>query len=299
MTQDNNDPLAERLRAALAKIGRGHKAWMQGREQWVDGTLELAAVIADSRKQYPDHNTFSRWLERQGLAKMSKDDRAALLNIAAADQVAMRQELLASTSISWIMIWRNHRLAAPSKRPSKGPLSRESHRSGSARRKRAARIPDVMRDDWVRPVRPVVAIKGLTPKEVDPDYDGDYIKHTAKYGPVQLHTKAEIEESKRQEALQNWLGAIASHVRTAEALLACALPDPEMLAKWLKAPSKAAKMRAWQEILMRAEASIGAGGEEQLLHALDTLAASGLTVQPLEEPKALPEPANDGHGYEH
>src|SRR5262245_24821921 len=92
-----------------------------------EGTLELAAVLADERKLMPDHREFSRWLERNGLAKIDAHDRAALIGMAA-DLVTAREMLNKTQRTSWREIWRNERPATFDS-PAKGrqaPAKRKS-----------------------------------------------------------------------------------------------------------------------------------------------------------------------------
>jgi hypothetical protein len=232
------DALAERYRAACNKA-------YQGREQWIEGTLELAAVLVEARNRYPDHRAFSAWVERNALPQINKNDRTALLGMG--EDVAAARVLLVTakgSSVDWI--WRNRpNRTLPS--PRKGVISPGARASGHKQRQRAKRIPDVMRE---RPVRPIVAIKGLTREEVDPDFQGDAIAFAAEYGPVTLHTKAEIKENKRQDELQKWLGAAANAAKAADAF--AALPRPAALDDWLEKPGKAAKKSGWQDSFERA-----------------------------------------------
>jgi hypothetical protein len=87
---------------------------------------------------------------------------------------------------------------------------------------------------------------GLTPEQVDPDFKGTALEFATKYGHVNLHTKAEIEDNKRKEALAAWLGAMADHERTGRAMLAAlAAVEPATLQEWMSKPSKAEKLRTW------------------------------------------------------
>lgn len=225
------DVLAERYRAAFDKV-KG------GREQWIEGTLELALVILEARKQPEllDHKAFSRWLERNGLQKISEGDRAALINMAK-DPIATRKLLEQSKGFSWEWIWRN----SPQRTSQRAQASQP--RPVSHRTRRERRVPDVMRDD---PPRKQLSEMFLTPEQVDPDFKGTPLEFTTKYGHVLLHTKDQIEQTKRQEALMAWIGAVADHAQTARAMLAAlANVDPVTLAEWTSKPAKAEKLRVW------------------------------------------------------
>jgi hypothetical protein len=86
----------------------------------------------------------------------------------------------------------------------------------------------------------------LTPEQVDPDFKGTPLEFTTKYGHVLLHTKDQIEQTKRQEALMTWIGAVADHAQTARAMLsALANVDRVTIVEWTSKPSKAEKLRTW------------------------------------------------------
>jgi hypothetical protein len=236
------DVLAERYRAAYDKM-------QGGREQWIEGTLELAVVVAEARKKLPDHRGYSLWLQRHELEQMHPNDRAALVGFSK-DLEAARKLLEQTSGISWRVIWEA--------RPNKAQLTltkigrgqiptfrRRDEQSGASRRKR---VPDVMRDEPPPPPKPTKQLSEmfLTPEQVDPDFKGTPLQFTTKYGHVLLHTKEQIEQHKRQETLMAWLGTMADLERIARAMLtALANVDPSALAEWTSKPSKAEKLRAW------------------------------------------------------
>jgi len=265
------DVLAARHRAAWDKT-------QHGRAEWIEGTLELAAVLAEERKLMPDHREFSRWLERNGLASISHQDRAALIGMAS-DLVATREMLEKSTRSSWREIWQHERPAtftgtgkgrpAPGKRKSKterqliekvlnlhctrgfsydetaaelgltkGQVAGIVFRNGNTNNKPPAPPPK-------RWEGPGLDSKSLTREQVDPDFKGDAVQFATKYGHVLLHTKAEIEENKRQEILRVWLAAVTDHQQSARALANAQAPDPDTLRQWLTKPGKAERLQAW------------------------------------------------------
>ena len=239
------DVLAGRYRAAFDKI----KA---GREQWIEGTLELAAVIKEARRRLPADQDFSRWIERNDLRKINKDARGALLHFAA-DPIAARALLENTTRNSWEMIWRESKGKLPNRL--RVPSAQNPRTSSVFRRtRRERRIPDVMQDK--PPPRPAPILKSLTREQVDPDFKGTPLQFATKYGHVNLHTKEEIEHNKRQEALSVWLGAVSEFERTGRAALtALAAIDPATLDEWMAKPAKVEKFRAWcKSILLAHEA---------------------------------------------
>jgi hypothetical protein len=234
------DVLAVRYRAAFDKT----KA---GRAQWIEGTLELAVTVRDSRIDFPDHRAFSQWLERNGLQTISKDNRTALLWMAN-DQEAVRKLLEQTSLLSWDTIYRRHAKRTLRVSPKGEQQAVRGRLSGSAQRKRAQRIPDVMRDDQPPPppVRKAVILKGLTREQIDPDFKGTATEFATKHGHVNLHTKDQLEHHKRQETLSAWLGAMADHQRTARALLtAAAALDPAVVQEWRRKPGKAERLQVW------------------------------------------------------
>jgi hypothetical protein len=271
------DMLAERYRAAFTKLEGG-------RAQWIEGTLELAVVVAEARIDYPDHRAFSHWLSHHGLEHLHPNDCMALKGFSR-DLQAARKMLEESKSTSWRTIWEKQPKRTLTKN-GKGPLS---HQSGSSKRKRAAVIPYVMRDDYVPgarppasdpprsfqrrerapvhnpppPVRKGVNLKSLTREQVDPDFKGTHLEFVTKYGHVNLHTKEQIEHNKRQEELMAWLGTVSDHERTARAMLAATV-DPATLREWMsKSATKAEKMQAWRDSIKRACESLLAADHDQ------------------------------------
>jgi hypothetical protein len=239
------DVLAERYRAAFTKM-------QIGREQWIEATLELASVVAEARKKLLDHREYSRWLERNELQPLRPNDRIALCGFAK-DLSAARKLLETAMGTSWQWIWEN-RPNKPQRtptRPGKGTLqpdrsrNRRKHITGSQHRNQ---VPDVMRDDPPPPPKPTKQLSEmfLTPEQVDPDFKGTPLQFTTKYGHVLLHTKEQIEQHKRQDALMAWLGMMADLERVARTMLsAFANVDPSALAEWISKPSKAEKLCAW------------------------------------------------------
>lgn len=263
---DALDVLALRYRAALDKT-KG------GRAQWIDGTLELAVVVAEVRIDYPDHRTFSRWLEKYGFEQFHPNDISALVGFSK-DPQAARKLLENSKSISWRVIWekRPKRESGTPTKIGKGTNSARGHLSGSDQRKRKREpiIPTVMREDYVpgirarteppsarrrqqavqndpppaRPERKGVILTALTREQVDPDFVGTPLEFATKYGHVNLQTKQQIEHHKNQEELMAWLAAVSDFEKAARAFNA-ASPDQDTLRKWLAKPGKTEKLGAW------------------------------------------------------
>jgi hypothetical protein len=286
------DALADRYRGAFEKIANGQRQIKAGRTQlkegralWIEGTLELAVVVTEARIDYPDHQAFSRWLSRYGLEHMHPNDCMALKGFSR-DLQATRKLLEESNSFSWRGIWEKQnkgRKYGPYQigkgRNSSSSAQTQHDASGSAKRKRAAVIPSVMRDDYVPgmrepdvdpprssrrrerapvqdspppPVRKAVNLKGLTREQVDPDFKGTHLEFITEYGHVNLQTKQQIEHHRQQDVLMAWVGLVSDHANTARLLLAAAAVDPATLHEWMAKPGKAAKLRAWCDSAERA-----------------------------------------------
>jgi hypothetical protein len=264
------DVLAARHRAAWDRT-------QAGRQEWIEGTLELAAVLAEERKLLPADQDFSHWLERNGLAEINDHDRAALIGMAG-DLVAARTMLEQTQRTSWQHIWANERPARVAH--VSNPQQASQKRKSKTERQIIDRVLDlnnrgytydqtaaelgltkgkvagiVYRNDKAAsksaaPREPShytgyqgLDGKTLTREQVDPDFKGDSVQFAAKYGHVLLHTKAQIADNKQQEVLSAWLGAVSDCQKTARALAEAALPDRETLRQYLAKPGKAETLR--------------------------------------------------------
>jgi hypothetical protein len=67
--------MAQRIRVAYERAERG-------RQEWIEGTLELSVALAETRARFPADRDFSRWLSDNELDKIGRDDRAALIAMA-------------------------------------------------------------------------------------------------------------------------------------------------------------------------------------------------------------------------
>jgi hypothetical protein len=90
--------LADKIRAAFARTEHG-------RQEWIDGTLELATALSEARERFQkDDRKFSVWLAENDLDAIGKNDRAALISMA--DQAITKQVLQETKRSSWFWIWR-------------------------------------------------------------------------------------------------------------------------------------------------------------------------------------------------
>lgn len=249
------DVLATRYRIAFNKT-------QTSREQWIEGTLELASIMLEARELLPVHTEFNHWMVRNQLVYLHPNERMALIGmgeLARRNPTAIRKLLEENISLTWRTIWEKkaNKLKPALTRTGRGGFSRTS---GSSYRKRRNRIPDAMRDDSDQPSKPSAAKSrlverkpfnagkddGLTREQVDPDFKGTSTEFISKYGHVHLHTKQEIEQHKQQEKLAMLLGAMTQHARTARDLITAFTDiDADTLRAWQQKNGKAEKWQAW------------------------------------------------------
>jgi hypothetical protein len=90
--------LAERIKASYENA-------VKDRNEWVSGTLELAANLDEARARFPSEIDFGVWLAQNELDWLGKGDRAALLGMAN-DLDVTRIVLEETKSASLRVIWR-------------------------------------------------------------------------------------------------------------------------------------------------------------------------------------------------
>lgn len=102
--------IAERIRAAYDRT-------QHGRQEWIEGTLELAVALADGRERFPADRQFSIWLAENDLDVISHDSRAALLNMAVVPNILRDVLTEQEAELEPITVWRKtqHRFRQPSK----------------------------------------------------------------------------------------------------------------------------------------------------------------------------------------
>jgi len=246
----NNGDLTAARYAAAAQHLHGD------REQWVAATLELIGLARVLRSRYPDYASFSQWLDRNSLPQIKRGDFKALMAFAqlpGSEAVALLDQ---ARGRSWEWIWRfSPQRAAERGAPAAKPWKHPPPLIGERPRLRGG-IPDVMREaEGEEPAAPPPApppvrerkapiLRGLTRAEVDPDFTGDAVDFAAKYGPVSLHTKGELEAARKAETLTKWLRTMVELERAGRAMIA-ALRTVELdtLAKWTG--RKGDRFEAW------------------------------------------------------
>jgi|HubBroStandDraft_6_1064221.scaffolds.fasta_scaffold118412_2 hypothetical protein len=91
------DQMVGRIRAAYDRT-------QQGQREWVAGTLELAALLAEARERFPANREFHYWLSAK-CEFLTPDNRAALIGLGQNIELA-RRTLMQTQSFSWRLIWR-------------------------------------------------------------------------------------------------------------------------------------------------------------------------------------------------
>lgn len=272
-------------------VARHRAAWnktQHGRQEWIEGTLELAAVLAEEKKLIPATQDFSRWLERNGLAKIDKNVRAALIAMAR-DLTVTRAALEKTERSNWRHIWEKEMQPSVShvanSRPvtakrktrterqtidkvlnlngrgysfdetaaelglTKGQVAGIVFRNGNSNSKPTTSSPKRWEGKGLDR-------KTLTREQVDPDFKGTAVEFATEYGHVLLHTKTELEENKRQEALRVWLATVTDHQQTGRAIVKAEAPNPDTLRQWLAKPGKAGRLQQWLAVIETAYLNI-------------------------------------------
>lgn len=93
----------------INRIISAYQRTQNSRSEWIDATLDLAQALADARALKASDQDFGYWLDQNGFTYIGKNDRAALIGMAA-DLVAARKMLEATDRTSWRHIWENERL---------------------------------------------------------------------------------------------------------------------------------------------------------------------------------------------
>lgn len=97
------------------RIRDGFERTKNGRQEWIEGTLDVAAALHEGRQKFSDHIRFGDWLKKNGIDFFNKNDRAALLRFAENADVA-RTVLTETTRMSLQMVWRDNKSRFPNVR---------------------------------------------------------------------------------------------------------------------------------------------------------------------------------------
>jgi hypothetical protein len=227
----------------LTLVARHKAAWdrvHRGRKEWIEGTIDLATVIAEEWALTGSNQKYSHWLERNGLAEITRHARSALIGMAK-DLTVTREVLEKTDRTSWEYIWR---FEHPNYKQHGHVGTRMPYiRQTGTQAPRSETKRPMTKAEYLRTtLKPLTT---LTREQVDPDFQGTDIQFAAQYGHVCLQPKTEIEEGKKQDVLNTWLAAVSEAQRALLVLANTALPDLDTLKDWLTKPNKADKLQAW------------------------------------------------------
>jgi hypothetical protein len=191
--------LAERHRAVLARLGSVDD------NEWRAAAIDFAAIVAEELATHRPGKDHALWLTENGLPPMHPNDVRALEGLHGC-QTEFRAALEKGRR-AFRTIWE----------------------SGVSKGKTLTQV----RPRAVAP--PIAPITGLKPEEVDPELAKNRLAFKARYGQVNLHTKAEFERSQKQDRLQRWLRVTGDAAMNEP-------PDLETLREWASKAGKAAKL---------------------------------------------------------
>jgi hypothetical protein len=89
----------------IAPLQAAYKRLTAASDEWIEATLAYAQLLVTARQAQPSNQAFNQWLVANDLDDVSKDDRAALLNIAAHPDLF--RDVALSERRSWQHVWRD------------------------------------------------------------------------------------------------------------------------------------------------------------------------------------------------
>lgn len=95
------------------RIQDGHDRTIRGGQEWVEGSLQVAAALLEGREALPANIHFGRWLKEQGLDFYNKNDRGALLGLASDLAVARTVLIENEDTRCYQNIWRANKRRFP------------------------------------------------------------------------------------------------------------------------------------------------------------------------------------------
>jgi hypothetical protein len=180
----------------------------QGRQEWIEGTLGMAADLAEARGRFPSNPQFGHWLVDNELDDLGKNDRAALINMAA-DLVLMRRILEETSSRSWEIIWNENRFHYPNARIMEPNSPEPTIPAPSASEKPKTPEP-----------KPVSKIDGRSKRaallQLHPAaYEATLTVRGTKHRCVALNAfaKAVLERNTHRPLMIRWLDGMVEHIR--------------------------------------------------------------------------------------
>lgn len=96
--------MPDSLNRRVPRIHVAHERTQHGRQEWIEGTIELAIELAAARAEFPSNHGFGVWLAENDIDDYTKDDRAALIGMG--ENIDITRRVLAETDrMSWHWIW--------------------------------------------------------------------------------------------------------------------------------------------------------------------------------------------------
>jgi hypothetical protein len=89
------------------RIDAAYERTKCGRQEWIEGSLELGAALLEARRAHSSDNVFGAWLKTHDHNHLNRSDRSSLMNICK-DAAEARTILEATTSTSYQKIWRDN-----------------------------------------------------------------------------------------------------------------------------------------------------------------------------------------------
>ena len=102
------EPGHSKLDYIKKQIANGFDRANKGGQEWIEGSLIMAAALREARSMIPANVTFSGWLKENKLDVVMHHDRAALISMAA-DLSVMRTLLGETESRAYQHIWRQNK----------------------------------------------------------------------------------------------------------------------------------------------------------------------------------------------
>jgi hypothetical protein len=167
----------EHLTTLAGRIRSAHARTQYGRTEWIEGTIDLAKLLSQARKQFKADVEFSHWVVDARLEDINHQDRAALIAMAADIDLA-RIILEETTRTSWQHIW-NEEMKVRFTQASKPALQKKEIEKGQ----NTAQIPEetsiaarIETTNQPKKVEPAQPLKSGSIEKIIGDEHASYIR---------------------------------------------------------------------------------------------------------------------------
>ena len=109
MTDSNVVNMPTPMNVLADKIRAAYERTENGKQEWIEGTLELGALLVEARSRFPAHQQFSLWLTEHRLNFLGENDQASLISMAAEPNILRDVLTEQSDVLHPITIWRKCR----------------------------------------------------------------------------------------------------------------------------------------------------------------------------------------------